>query len=381
MKRTILLSVLSLILFLFVAISHSQEATQADQPIATGPYKLEYPANFGDRLTIPADNPLTKEGVHLGRMLFYEKKLSADNSMSCGTCHQQKLAFTDGQAFSRGVHGEQGRRSSMSLTNLVWVRRFFWDGRAASLEEQARIPIEDSLEMHQPLDKAVEKLQKTTLYPTLFKLVFGSEQITGENVLKAIAQFERTLITSNSRYDQHLRGEYTPTAQELNGLNLFMTHPVPEDNLRGANCGDCHGGPKTMMEFYHNNGLEANPKDIGREAITKRYVDRGRFRVPSLRNIALTAPYMHDGRFKTLEEVLDQYNEHVQMSSSLSPLVIEATNQPGGKTLLLTPQEKKDVIAFLHMLTDSTFIQDPRFSDPFAQTSVKEQLNTSKKKN
>jgi cytochrome c peroxidase len=337
------------------------------QPIETGPYKLDYPANFGDRISIPANNPLTKEGVALGRLLFYEKRLSGDNSMSCGSCHQQQRAFADGQAFSRGIHGHEGRRSAMALVNLAWVRTFFWDGRAASLEEQARVPIEDSLEMHQPLAQGVAKLQRSSSYPPLFKLVFGSEQISGENVLKALAQFERTLISSNSRYDQYLRGEYQPTAEEKAGLNLFMTHPIPEENLRGANCGDCHAGPKTFMEFYHNNGLDAKPKDLGREGFSQRYQDRGRFRVPSLRNIALTAPYMHDGRFQTLEQVLNQYNEHVQPHATLSPLVMEATNQRGGKTLLLTEAEKKAVVAFLHMLTDSTFISNPQFADPFAR--------------
>jgi cytochrome c peroxidase len=149
-----------------------------------------------------------------------------------------------------------------------------------------------------------------------------------------------------------------------------MTHPVPEQKLRGANCGDCHGGYKTFMEFYHNNGLDAEPKDQGREKMTGRNNDRGRFRVPTLRNIALTAPYMHDGRFKTLEEVLDHYNDHIQPSPTLAPLVMEATNEVGGKSLLLTPQEKQDVIAFLHLLTDSTFITNPRFSDPHTRPAL-----------
>jgi cytochrome c peroxidase len=284
--------------------------------------------------------------------------------MSCGTCHQQRLAFTDGLPFSRGIDGTATSRSSMSLANLAWVRQFFWDGRAKSLEEQAVTPLTDAHEMGQSLEVSSGKLQKTTLYPPLFKLAFGSDTITGTRITQAISQFERTMVSANSRYDQFLAGTYQPTEQEKRGHDLFMTHPVPEQNLRGANCGDCHGGYKTFMEFYHNNGLDSLPKDIGREKLTSRYTDRGRFRVPTLRNIALTAPYMHDGRFKTLEEVLDHYNDHVQMSSSLAPLIIEATNEVGGKSLLLTPNEKQDVIAFLHMLTDSTFITEPRFSDP-----------------
>ena len=344
-------------------------------PKEIGPYALEYPAYFGDQMALYPSNPLTKEGVFLGRMLFYEKRLSGNNKMSCGTCHQQAKAFTDGKAVSRGIDGKDGRRSTMSLVNLLWVRNLFWDGRAATLEEQALVPIQDSLEMHQSLDRGVAKLQRTPTYPPLFKLVFGSDQITKENLVKALAQFERTLISSNSRYDRYLQGKYRPTSAELTGSILFMTHPIPENALRGANCGDCHAGPKTFMDFFHNNGLEANPKDVGREGVTKRTQNRGMFRIPSLRNIALTAPYMHDGRFKTLTEVLDHYNEHLQPSATLSPLLMEATNQHGGQSLLLTPQEKTAVLAFLNMLTDSTFIADPQFSDPFAKPTATRKRN------
>jgi cytochrome c peroxidase len=360
---------LLLTVFLLLVVIRSKESS--DPPVETGPYEFKFPTNFGNRYTIPANNPMTKQGVQLGRMLFYEKKLSADNSMSCGTCHEQRRAFTDGMAFSVGVDRTQTRRSSMSLANLLWVRQFFWDGRAKSLEEQAIVPMTDPHEMGQSLEESAKKLQRTAAYPPLFKLTFGSDTITGERITQAIAQFERTLISSNSRYDKFLAGEYQPTEQEKRGHDLFMTHPVPEQKLRGANCGDCHGGYKTFMEFYHNNGLDAEPKDQGREKISGRNNDRGRFRVPTLRNIALTAPYMHDGRFKTLEEVLDHYNDHVQSSPTLAPLIIEATNEVGGKSLLLTPQEKQDVIAFLHMLTDSTFITDPRFSDPHLRPELK----------
>jgi cytochrome c peroxidase len=365
--------IITLCLFLTLLVTQSKESS--DPVVETGPYELKYPSNFGNRLTIPADNPMTKQGVYLGRMLFYEKKLSANNAMSCGTCHQQRLAFTDGLSFSHGIDGTPTNRSSMSLANLAWVRQFFWDGRVKSLEEQAITPMTDPHEMAQSLEISAEKLQKTSVYPPLFKLAFGSDTITGPRITKALGQFERTLISANSRYDQFLAGTYQPTEQEKHGHDLFMTHPVPEQNLRGANCGDCHGGYKTFMEFYHNNGLDSLPKDIGREKLTSRYIDRGRFRVPTLRNIALTAPYMHDGRFKTLEEVLDHYNDHILPSASLAPLIIEATNEVGGKSLLLTPQEKQDVLAFLHMLTDSTFINDPRFSDP----NLKPELPTKSK--
>jgi cytochrome c peroxidase len=333
----------------------------------TGPYELHTPRYFGD-YQLPAGNPLTKEGVALGRMLFYEKMLSNNNTISCASCHQQAKAFTDGNAFSKGSEGLPGKRSTMSLVNLLWNKRFFWDGRSTSLEEQALIPIQDPLEMHQTLDGAVAKLQNSALYPPKFKLVFGAETITAQNIAKALAQFQRTLVSANSRYDQYLNKTYQPTPQELNGEALFMTHPVA-GRVRGGNCGDCHGGFLTTLGNFHNNGLDTETQDKGLEKVTGRPADRGKFRAPSLRNIALTAPYMHDGRFATLEEVLDHYNDHIRTSETLDPLILEASNEPvvpGEPVRLhLTAKEKKDIIAFLHMLTDSTFITDKRFSDPF----------------
>jgi len=329
------------------------------------PYLLEIPVKFGRAFKIPQDNPLTVEGIELGRMLFYDIQLSRDNTISCSTCHQQKLAFTDGKRFSNGIKGRVTPRSAMSLSNLLWKFRFFWDGRAGSLEEQALFPIQDSLEMHLPLEDAVKKLQATENYPKLFNTVFGSDQITSDNIAKALAQFERILISSDSKYDKYLRGELELTAEEMLGMNLFMTHPIPEDNLRGGNCGDCHGSFKIALHGTHNNGLDIEPRDRGRELVTGKELDRGRFRAPSLRNIALTSPYMHDGRFTTLEEVLDHYNENIQPSATLDPLIIEASNEVRGTSLMLTAAEKKAIIAFLYTLTDTSFINDPRFSDPF----------------
>jgi cytochrome c peroxidase len=333
----------------------------------TGPYELVTPRNFGDYI-IPADNPLTKEGVALGRMLFYERRLSNNNTISCASCHQQQKAFTDGKALSPGSEGILGKRSTMSLANLLWAKRFFWDGRATTLEQQALIPIQDRVEMHQTLEQSVAKLQQTSEYPAKFKQVFGSETITAENIAKALAQFERTLVSADSKYDQYLAKKYQPTPQELRGEALFITHPIA-GSLRGGNCGDCHGGFLTTLGNFHNNGLDADFVDIGLEGTTAKETDRGKFKAPTLRNIALTAPYMHDGRFQSLEEVLNHYNEHVKMSATLDPLIIQASNEtstPGAPIqLFLSEQEKKDIIAFLHMLTDSTFITDSRFSDPF----------------
>jgi cytochrome c peroxidase len=366
------LSLYRLLALLFVSIllcSCKKDEQAKTPPWETGPYAISIPKHFGD-YRLPEDNPLTKEGIALGRMLFYEKKLSNNNTISCGSCHQQKFAFSDDKVFSTGSEGIMGKRNSMSLANLIWAKNFFWDGRAKSLEEQALIPIQDPLEMHQTLDEAVAKLQNTAEYPKLFKLVFGSEQITAQNIAKALAQFERTLISSDSKFDRFLQNKYTPTVSEFNGKELFFTHPEA-GRLRGGNCLDCHGGNLTMLNTFHNNGLDANPTDPGREGVTGQSFDIGKFKAPSLRNIALTAPYMHDGRFETLEEVLDHYNDHIQRSQTLDPLILEASNEPilagGSVKLHLTTQEKKDIIAFLHMLTDSTFIQNKAFSNPFEQ--------------
>jgi cytochrome c peroxidase len=329
------------------------------------PYILEYPPYFGNRINISPDNPLTKEGVQLGRMLFYETKLSANNKIACASCHQQQFAFTDGKKFSEGVTGVAMTRNTMSLTNLLWVRHFFWDGRAGSLENQTIIPLTEPHEMGQSLEMSAAKLQSSKIYPAIFKKAFGTDTITGDRIIKVIAQFERTLISAGSKYDKLLRGEYQPSESEKRGISLFFSNPSPERNIRGAGCGHCHGGPKIFIELFHNNGLDSIPGDKGRENLTNQPIDNGRFRVVTLRNIALTSPYMHDGRFRTLEEVIDHYNEHIRPGNSLSIFLKNNSNELNGKSLKLTEQEKKDITGFLHLLTDSAFITDNRFSNPF----------------
>ena len=310
------------------------------------PYELKYPANFGGRFVIPDDNPTTKEGVALGRMLFYEERLSSNNKLSCASCHKQQFAFTDNQRFSFGVDGTATRRNSMSLANLLWVRNLFWDGRAGSLEQQAVVPLTDPHEMGQSLEASGRKLSGSKVYPQLFEKAFGSKEIDGDRILKALAQFERTMISANSKYDLYLRGEYKLSEAEQRGLVTFSNR---------GNCVHCHGGTKTMIELFHNNGLDSIHADGGREDFTRQTTDRGRFRVPTLRNIALTAPYMHDGRFNSLPEVLDHYGDHIVKSETLSPFLSRLT---------LSTQEKEDIVAFLQTLTDNEFINDPKFSDP-----------------
>lgn len=240
----------------------------------------------------------------------------------------------------------------MALVNLLWVKQFFWDGRVKGLEEQAAFPLTDPHEMGQTLEKSFEKLKYTAEYPTLFKAAFGTD-VTAKGIVQALAQFERTLISSSSSYDRFLRGEYVMDASEKRGMDLFKT----------AHCAHCHGGHKMYKELFHNNGFDISKIDPGRSAFTGHQEDKGRFRVVTLRNIALTSPYMHDGRFATLREVLDHYSDHIQHSETLSPFLMDSNGNI--RLLRLTSQEKTDIIAFLTTLTDSTFITNPSFSNPF----------------
>ena len=352
------------------ACKNDEEQNQPETPTPDPtPLTIEAPSYFGP-MAIPENNPTTVEGAELGRMLFYEKKLSSDNTVSCGTCHMQQFAFTDGLAVSKGVNGTAGTRSSMTLANSGWFKSYMWDGVSASLEDQAHLPIENHAEMNTNLAEVASKLQNTAEYPTKFSLAFGSSTITPENITKALAQFQRTLVSANSKFDKYLRHEQNLTALEMQGYQLFRTHPESTifPPLQGANCGDCHGSTGILaLEMFKNNGLDAAPADRGRGAVTNSPFDDFKFKVPTLRNIALTAPYMHDGRFKTLEEVLDHYNEHVKMNSPNIAPDMTATNDPSGiGPLMLTAQQKKAVIAFLHTLTDEEFVQNPAHSDPFS---------------
>ncbi|MEL6534212.1 MAG: cytochrome c peroxidase, partial [Bacteroidota bacterium] len=281
----------------------------------------------------------------------------------------------DGKQFSTGITGEEGTFNAMSLQNLLWDTRFFWDGRSSSLEEQALLPIEDPIELHQSLEATVEKFSADTEYPTMFEEVFGDPAITADRIAKAIGQFERILISNDSRFDQYLRNEGELTELELLGYRLFSTHPNPRSGTRGANCADCHLGPRTSgsnvgFQGFHNNGLDgANAMLPGLAPVSDDPGDFGKFKAPTLRNIAKTAPYMHDGRFQTLEEVLDHYNEHIQYSETLDILITEASNNveriPGEVKLGLTEEEKTAILAFLETLTDEQFLSNPAFSDPF----------------
>ncbi|GAB3868888.1 cytochrome c peroxidase [Hymenobacter segetis] len=360
---------LSAALLALAGCKHDSDTVDPEGPVvAPTAYNLTVPDKFPPLPAQPADNPLTVEGVALGRQLFYEKALSVNSTISCASCHRQELAFTDGLAHAQGVNGSTTPRSAMSLANLAWEPKLTWDGAASSLEAQARIPIENPAEMHQTLAAGVVRLQATTTYPPLFRKAFGSSTITENNTLKALAQFERTLVSSNSRYDQYLKGNRAAlTSYEQQGLVLFVTHPDGPAGIRGGNCQDCHSGNLQTDNAFRNNGLDATLTDLGLGLQTGKPTDNGKFRVPSLRNIELTAPYMHDGRFPNLDSVLSHYNEHIATASpNLDPLILNGSNNAlgAGHPLGLTKDEKAKIVAFLRTLTDTTFTHDRRFAKP-----------------
>lgn len=314
---------------------------------------------------LPSDNVLTIQGVKLGRMLFYEKLLSKDGSQACADCHRQQDGFSDTSRFSIGVEHMPGKRQAMPIFNMAWhTNEFFWDGRAHLLRDQALKPIQDPLEMHETLPNVVAKLSNSQLYKDQFIRTFGSDEITSEKMALAMEQFMLTIVSNDSKFDKFLAGEVQLTESENRGRMLFSTEYNPFfPEVSGADCMHCHGGANFENDKYMNNGLDAESDiaDIGRQAVSGAPGDRAKFKVPSLRNVALTAPYMHDGRFKTLEEVIDHYNTGIQESLTVDPAILN-TKATG---LFLTKQDKEDLVNFLKTLTDETFQHNPEYASPF----------------
>jgi cytochrome c peroxidase len=301
----------------------------------------------------PADNLTTAEGINLGRFLFYDSILSVDYTISCGSCHHQENAFSDPVKYSLGVDGTPGVRHAMALFNLAWDPSYFWDGRALSLEDQALKPITDHLEMKSNLDSVILRLNRSEFYRGLFFKAFGVTKITRTELAKAIAQFERSIISGNSRYDKWVRGEATLDSMEALGRSLYT------DEQKG-DCTHCHSLGSLFSNFgFKNNGLDAIPADSGRYRVSGFAGDIGKFKSPTLRNIALSAPYMHDGRFSTLEQVLQHYNIGFKASATLDGNI---SKQIKGR---MTIPETKAIIAFLKTLTDSTLITNSAYSNPF----------------
>jgi len=337
------------------------------------PYTIKKPAHF-PQIPIPADNPMTLEAVQLGRRLFYDPILSGDSTMSCSSCHLPQGSFTDNKAVSTGIDGIAGRRSSMSLLNIAYATNgLFWDGRVKTLEEQALLPVEDPVELHTTWPEVIGKLQQHPTYPGLFRQAFGissCQQITKEMVAKALAQFERILISSGtSRYDRFVTGEIELEDEELFGKLMYFDEGQ-NSGLPDAQCFHCHGSITLTGNNFFNNGLDSVASlddfpDKGLFETTGKESDKGKFRAPTLRNIALTAPYMHDGRFQTLEEVMAQYNDNGFGVFNEDPFVQQIGFPVGNHYPGLTPTQTSHVIAFLHTLTDTAFINNPDIQNPF----------------
>lgn len=319
----------------------------------------------------PAGNPTTNAGAALGRVLFHDKRLSANQTISCASCHQAEHGFSDPRRFSVGFDGGLTGRNSMGLTNARFYRRqaFFWDERAATLEEQVLLPIQNEVEMGMTLDLLVSRLSAEPFYAELFTSAFGSPAVTTSRISRALAQFVRSIASGDSKYDQGIALGFTNfTPQENRGRAIFQG---PQ-----GGCSACHGSDNFVPgDLIFNNGLENPYLDKGVGEVTGSTADEGFFKVPSLRNIALTAPYMHDGRFATLEEVIEFYNSGVVNHPNLSPALRQPVGPPpppgtpptlgGPRRLNLTATDKAALLAFLRTLTDTSVTTDPKFSDPF----------------
>ena len=348
MKQNLLYSI-GLIL-IFTACS-KKESVDPEPQI----FQFAVPANFPQPV-FDTENPFTKEGIELGRMLFYDVRLSGNNKISCASCHDQKLAFSDGKGLGdTGVSGTVLHRHAPALINLAWANNgLFWDGGATNLESQAFGPLTATDEMHQDLFELVGELNAGPEYVKQFDLVF-KDQISSQNIVKALAQFQRTLVSANSRYDKFKRNEAggNLSAMELQGLELVR-----------RKCQGCHAGELFTDNSFHNNGIDADFSNNqyeglfqGRFRISYNPADLGSFKTPTLRNVALTAPYMHDGRFAKLEDVIDHYSDKIKVSPTLDKGIPTDGFQ-------FSSDEKRAILAFLKTLTDDEFIINSEFSKP-----------------
>eukprot|EP00388_Colpodella_angusta_P005726 GDKJ01017522.1.p1 GENE.GDKJ01017522.1~~GDKJ01017522.1.p1 ORF type:complete len:366 (-),score=36.18 GDKJ01017522.1:405-1502(-) len=355
------------VLFLFLMVFSCSK--QPDGVIE--PEKLFYqPSNFQSPVYKLESNPITKEGFELGKSLFYDGLLSRDGSMSCGECHRQDFGFTHHlHDLSHGIDNQIGLRNSSSLQNLAWEKTFGWDGGVFDLDLFAISPIENPVEMDEKVSNVLDKLRKTEKYPVMFKNAFGTTEITSQRFLKALSQFLLSLVSANSRYDKYMRKEsgVVFNETELAGMELFK-----------QKCSSCHAGELFSDGSFRNNGLSPTERqqvvyrmvdgvkkafiepviDDGRMRVTEMLEDKNKFKVPSLRNVEATKPYMHDGRFQTLDEVLNHYMNTVTATQNLDPIL----NQNGKLGIPLTATEKTQIIVFLRTLTDREFLTDKRFT-------------------
>lgn len=315
-------------------------------------YEFIQPVNFPDAVYTFENNPVTKEGFELGRALFYDPILSADSTVACANCHQQARSFSDPvHRFSKGVNETSGFRNAPAIHNMAFQSSFFWDGGVRHLDFVPINAITSEIEMHESMEHVVGKLKRSARYQSRFIDAFGSPDIDSQKMLHALSQFMAMMVSSNSRYDKYIRNEGEAiTVGEFRGLQLFR-----------SKCASCHATDLFTDGSFRNNGLDSSfEKDSGRARITENSGDIGKFKVPGLRNSELTYPYMHDGRFKTLEEVLDHYAGGIMDSPTLDPIL----KKDASLGIPLTEAEKEDIILFIKTLTDKEFLNDRRFSQP-----------------
>jgi len=339
-------------LFLFFSCSNS-DATEEILEEKNTELKLYKPVNFPEITFNSTKNPTTKFGIELGRKLFHEGKLSSDGATDCASCHIQANAFTHhGHTLSHGTFNRIGKRNAPPIQNMAFMRSFNWEGSITDLETQPITPITTDFEMDENFPSIISKLNTDKNYPILFKKAFGDENITSDRMLKALSQFMATMISANAKYDKMIRKEGVIfTEEEKKGNELF-----------NQKCGSCHSIDLFTDQSFRNNGLTLNPllNDLGRFNITSKESDKQKFRVPSLRNIELTAPYMHDGRFSTLEAVLNHYSEGMENQPNLDPIFKQDTKIG----IKMNSVEKQQIITFLKTLTDEEFIKNTNFSAP-----------------
>lgn len=338
-----------IVLFLWVQGCKWRVEALPEEPFVFG---FQNPAGFPPP-TYPI-NTITEDGFKLGKALFYDKLLSKDNTVSCASCHGQASAFAHNQTLSPGINGLVGTRNSPAIINMAWNPTFFWDGRVQVLDLQAIHPIENPVEMAETMPNVVLKLQNSPIYSALFQKAYNSPEITPAKTMKALGQFMAMLVSANSKYDKSRRGEATLTPDEAIGLNIFR-----------QKCGMCHTGELFTDNSFSNNGMPLNPppvfNDQGRFSVTQLNTDLFKFKVPTVRNIEKTAPYMHDGRIATLEGAIAHYNFPAN-TPNVDPRLRQFPL--GGLGIPLSPDERLKILAFLKTLTDEAFLTNPLFAKP-----------------
>ena len=336
-----------------LALPRTAEGADVARGVAGGkatPFAFSVPAGF-PQPSLPADNPLTVEGVTLGRRLFGDRRLSGNGRQSCADCHSPARAFSDRVALSRGAEGKLGARNSMPLMNLAWNPAFAWDGSQPRVRDQTLAAMTNPVEMHADLAQVTSRLARDPRVRSDVAAAFGTPDITAQRLSLALEQYLLTQVSADSKFDRATRGELALTEEEKRGFALFVTEYDPARGQRGADCFHCHGGTLFSDFAYKNNGLDLAPADNGRGRVTNQRSDEGKFKTPSLRNVAVTAPYMHDGRFATLEEVVAHYDHGVARHDNLDPNL--AKHPADG--MKLTADDQRALVAFLRTLTDERF--------------------------